>query len=100
MTPADLASALNRERARTARLRTLLAHRNATIDGLTDALDQAHQDLKDHGVRPVITTPTLAARRESDLRELVDVLAQSLRRHAPEVATPFVTLAAQERKAS
>ena len=85
MSAADLAQALNRERARIARLRTLLAHRNRTIDDLTDALDQ-HQDLRTHGVRPVVATPTLASRQESDLRELVDVLAEGL--------------AAQERKAS
>ena len=85
MSAADLAQALNRERARIARLRTLLAHRNRTIDDLTAALDQAHQDLRAHGVRPVVATPTLASRQESDLRELVDVLAG---------------LAAQERKAS
>ena len=78
MTAADLARTLDRERARTAHLRTLLAHRNALIDDLTDALDQAHQDLRGHGIRPVLATPTLARRWESDLRELVDVLAEGM----------------------
>jgi len=79
VTPADLVQSLNRERARTARLRTLLAHRNRTIDDLTDALDQAHQDLRGHGIRPVLATPTLARRWEPDLRELVDVLYDAMR---------------------
>lgn len=58
MTPADLAQALDRERARTAHLRTLLAHRNALIDDLLPGAPRV----------PVQT-----------MHELVDVLARALR---------------------
>lgn len=57
MTPtlADLVMALNRERARTARLRTLLARRNRTIDDLLDTLDQTQQELRaTRGQRPSV----------------------------------------------
>lgn len=104
------------ETSSTIRTRTIAARR-----GYAPAMAWDDDDLDNPDAHPA--TPgrhvpfSRRAARLEDVRELlaygehpamiaqrigvkVDTLAQTLRRHAPEVATPFVTLAARERKAS